>query len=85
MSSASDLRPGLQCHSWLARSRNWRWAWLMIMVLALLENFFVRQLLSALFLFTVVFVIAAAVAALFIGIVTEISVRSYKAFGEWRG
>lgn len=47
----------------------WHLAWVIIFaVLVSLRGFFFRQLLSALLLFTVVFVIAAALITLFIGI-----------------
>jgi uncharacterized membrane protein len=68
LSSSSDLRPVQKRHSWLGHGRNWRWIWLIIGVLLSLKSFFVRQLLSALLLFTVAFVIAAALIALFIEI-----------------
>jgi hypothetical protein len=68
MSSSSDLHPVRSFHARLFHGRNWRWAWLIISVLVSSESFFVRQLLSALLLFTVVFVIAAVLIALFIGI-----------------
>lgn len=49
--------------------RNWRVACVIIFaVLVSLRSFFFRQLFSALLLFTVIFVVAAALIALFIGI-----------------
>jgi len=66
--SSLDLHPARSFHARLFHDRNWRWAWLIIGVLLSSESFFVRQLLSALLLFTLVFVIAAVLIALFIGI-----------------
>lgn len=49
--------------------RNWRWAWLIVFALLIsLRSFFFRQLLAALLLFTAVFVVAAGLIALCVGI-----------------
>ncbi len=49
--------------------RNWRLAWVIVLVVLIsLRSFFFRQLLAALLLFTAVFVVAAALIALCIGI-----------------
>src|SRR5579864_5166548 len=49
--------------------RNWRLAWVIVLVVLIsLRSFFFRQLLAALLLFTAVFVVAAALSALCIGI-----------------
>jgi hypothetical protein len=66
LSSSPDIHPAPRRHPWLAHGGNWRWGCLIIAVLVSLKSFFVRQLLSALLLFAVVFVIAAALIALFI-------------------
>ena len=58
--------PVHQSPSWMAHGRNWRWASLIIAVLVSLKSFFVWQLLSALLLLTMFFVIVAALIALFI-------------------
>lgn len=50
-------------------ARNWRLAWVIVFALLIsLRSFFFQQLLAALFLFTVVFVIVAALIALCVGI-----------------
>lgn len=66
--SSSDLGPVRLCLSWLTHGPNGRWALLIIGSLLSLESFFVRELVSALLLFTAVFAVAAMLIALSFGI-----------------
>ena len=70
--------------SGLDRKKAGKWMWALLAALVALQVYFVRELLAALLLFTVVFVIFALV-ALTADLVDRAGQRSFERTGAWFG